>query len=208
MAIALHVMLVDERPQNSSRADHIVLRFERIDDAVLEELAGVVNDGDFTACPKPGIDAQERPPARPGGQQQVLEVLTKDADRLFVGALLQFEAYLGLQRRIQQPVPRVFDRLFQMRGPFAGFASTTLRRRYRAPDFGRARSRRFRIPSFAPRRIASIRCEGIVFAGSRKSAYIANLLLGSGDALDGPADDHALLRHHGAQGLCGTPRFH
>ena len=53
----------------------------------------------------PGIDCRARASCPAGGdEQQVLEIVAKDLDRLLVGALLQLQPHLGLNGGIQQAV--------------------------------------------------------------------------------------------------------
>ena len=75
-----------------------------------EELAGVVDDGDLAAGADAGVDAKHA--SWPGGrsEQQVLEIFAENLDGLDVGALLEFQADLGLDRESEQALPSVFRR--------------------------------------------------------------------------------------------------
>ena len=57
-----------------------------------------------------------------GASRRFCEVLAKDLDGFGVGALLEFEADLGLDGGVEQALPAVFDGEFEVRGPVAGLA--------------------------------------------------------------------------------------
>ena len=67
----------------------------RIDDRMLQELAGLVDHRDLAAGADARIDGQhaEMPGGR--GQQQIFQVLAENFDGVGIGALLQFQADLG-----------------------------------------------------------------------------------------------------------------
>ena len=86
---------------------------------MVEELAGLVDDGDLAAGAYAGVDAEHGERARRRSQQQVLEIVAKDLDGIGVGALLQLQPDLALYGGVQQPLPGVVDREFQVRSPVA-----------------------------------------------------------------------------------------
>ena len=89
----------------------------RIDDAVLEELSGLVNYRDLAAGADAGIDAEHAELAGGRGEQQVLQVLAKHLNGVGVRALLQLQTDLGLDRQVEQALVGVLDGQLQVRRP-------------------------------------------------------------------------------------------
>ena len=56
-----------------------------MEERVLEELPGVVDDGAFAPCPLPGIDPEHDAATERRGEEQLAEVLGEDADGVAVG---------------------------------------------------------------------------------------------------------------------------
>ena len=141
----------------------------RVDDVRSQEAAGLVDHGHLAAGAQAGVDAEHGDGSGGRGQQQMMEVIAKDRDGLGVAALLQLQPQFALDGGAEQARPAIVDGELQLRGPVAVGSQETL-----AEDAGRARSggssmRKYRTPSVSPRRMASMRCDGIVFTGSRKS---------------------------------------
>src|SRR6266542_5808039 len=111
-----------QRLQLVGRRCDLGLRSMEIDDVVREELASLVYHGDLAAGAKPGVDSQHRDWPGWRRQQQVLQVVAEDLDGFRVGALFQFEADLPLDGRVQQSLPRIFYREFELRSPVTRLA--------------------------------------------------------------------------------------
>ena len=96
----------------------------RIDDVVIQELAGFIDNRDLAAGANAGVDRKNCD--RPGGrrEQQVIEIVAENFDGFGVGSLLQFEANFGLDRGIQQALPGVLNGEFKLRRPVAGRCRT------------------------------------------------------------------------------------
>ena len=71
----------------------------RINHVVTEEFTLGVEDGQFAAGPKTGIDRQHFFLAQRRGQQQFADILDKNPDRLDIGSFLGGEARIGFQRQ-------------------------------------------------------------------------------------------------------------
>ena len=118
----LHVVPRHQRGQRLDRSREIVPRLERVDHRIFQKLAGIVHYGDLAAGANPRVERQHRHPSRRRREQQVLQVLAKYLDGLFVGAVLQLQAHFGLDGGIQQPVVGILDRPLQVRHPVARLA--------------------------------------------------------------------------------------
>jgi hypothetical protein len=70
----------------------------QVHDAGGQQRAGAADDGQLAPGAEPGIHAQHRARTGGRGQQQRLQVLPEDGDRLLVGARLQLHPHLHLHR--------------------------------------------------------------------------------------------------------------
>src|SRR5205823_11382538 len=82
--------------------DLFVLRLVRENDAVFEQIAGLIESGQLAAGTKAGVDGQHAPAAQGRRQQQAAEVPGKDADGMVLRLVRQLFADLTLQARQQQ----------------------------------------------------------------------------------------------------------
>ena len=115
-----HIVFRDQRFQRALRAGDIVLRLERIDDIVTEELSGIVDHRDLAAGANARVEAEHGELARGRGEQHVLQILAKNLDGVGIRALLQFQADLRRDGAVEQPLPGVFRGQVQLRSPVAG----------------------------------------------------------------------------------------
>ena len=84
-----------------------------------EELAGVIDYGDLAARANARVEAKNGQLPGGGRKQQVLQVFPKHPNGVRIGTLLQFQADFRRDRVVQQPLPGVFGRQIQLRGPVA-----------------------------------------------------------------------------------------
>ena len=94
----------------------------QIENIVFEELSCFVDDGYFAAGAQSGVNAENRNRSSRRGEQHVVEIVAKHANGFVIGAAFQLEANLRLNRRIQEPLPGIVDREFELRRPIAAFA--------------------------------------------------------------------------------------
>ena len=88
---------MDECLERSGREPtDVVLRLERIDHAVFEQLAGFVDHGDFAAGANAGVDASTPIGPAGGASNRFSQILAEHSDGLDVRALLQFQAHFRL----------------------------------------------------------------------------------------------------------------
>lgn len=89
-----------------------------VKDIVGEKLAGLVDDGELAARAQAGVDPENGDRTGGCGQQKVLEVVAKDLNRVGVGAVLELETQLALNRGVEETFPCVVvDGELKMRGP-------------------------------------------------------------------------------------------
>ena len=116
----LHIVARHERGQGLARAGFIVARLERVDHGMFQELAGIVDYGDLAAGADARVERQDCHAAGGRREQEIFQVFAEDLDGLLVGAILEFQADLGLDGGIEQAIVGVRDGAFQVRGPVAG----------------------------------------------------------------------------------------
>jgi hypothetical protein len=112
-------MLRNQRLQSARRAFGVVLRRVRINDIVGEEFAGLIDDGDLAAGPDTRVDAEHGDCSGGRSEQQILQVVAEHLNGFGIGALLQFQADFGLNRRLQKALPCVVCGKVQLRRPIA-----------------------------------------------------------------------------------------
>ena len=91
----------------------------QVDDVVGKEFARLVDHRDLAAGAHAGVDSQHGDGSRRRRQQQVVQIVAENLNRFAIGALLHFQADFGLNRRVQQALPGVFDGEFKLRRPIA-----------------------------------------------------------------------------------------
>ena len=162
-----HIVFRNQRLQRTLGAGNVVLRRKGIDHIVTQEFAGVVHHGDFAAGTDAGVDSKHG--KLPGGrrEQQILQIFAKYLNRIGVGAPLKLQTNFRSDGTAEQPLPGVFRRQVQMGSPIAGLfvdlALDDVQRPLRIQLDYESTER----SQLSPRRMASIRCEGICFTGSR-----------------------------------------
>jgi hypothetical protein len=164
------LMLACQHGQGVQRAVPVTARFVRVDRGGVEQLAGGIDDGDLDAGAQAGVEAHGGVFAGGCGEQQVVQVGAKDADRFGFGALAQrvHQFQFEVQRGLDSP------------GPAHRFGSHLVGRPALVDDAEASRDARFAgvgrawsssslsrtsascsMPSLRPRNSASARCEGI-----------------------------------------------
>ena len=123
-----------------------------------EKSAGVVDSGNLASGADAGVYSKYGELARGRGEQQIPEILTENLDGIGVGALFEFEPDLPGNGTTEQALPGVFRREVQLGILLLMRASGRC---------GSSSMRKLRTFSVSPRRIASIRWEGICRTGSR-----------------------------------------
>lgn len=78
--------------------------------AGFQHLAVLIDNRQLAARAEAGIDAQRHLAANRRLHEQLMQVIAKDADRALVGFIRQLIADFALQRRLDQPRPRVIRR--------------------------------------------------------------------------------------------------
>ena len=84
-------------------------RLGGVDHTVVEQLAGLVHDGDLAAGAVARIECEHAGAADGAGREQALEILGKDVDGLGLGANGEFGAGLALQRGSHKALVAVGD---------------------------------------------------------------------------------------------------
>jgi hypothetical protein len=158
----------DQRGERGFRAVmRCPCRGVRIDDVVGEELAGLIDDGDLAAGAQAGVDAEHGDLPGGRGEQQVVQVVAEDLNGFGVGARFS-------SRRIS-PWMEELSRRFQlssMASSSCGVQSPVWRAghgnaAWRCARSGSSLDEEVEDVFVSPRRMASMRCEGMVFTGSR-----------------------------------------
>ena len=197
---SLHVVAGDEGGEGFARAGDIHARFEGVDDGVFEELAGVIDHGDFAAGTDAGIEREHGHASGRRGEEQVLQILAEDLNGLFVRAVFQFEADFGLDGGVEEAVVGVFDGLFEVRGPRAGGAQDA----GAEPGVGSG-GIEFDLEgehAFLGAAANGEHAVGGDFGGGLGVAGVhLELAFGIWNAFDGAAGDAAFGEHHDAHGL-------
>ncbi len=86
------VVFDDQRGEGVTCSGGCVLGSMKVQNVVCEELSGLVDDGDLAAGAEARVNAQDRDWPGGRGEEEVLEVIAKDLDRVGVGALFELEA--------------------------------------------------------------------------------------------------------------------
>ena len=107
-------MLDYECSEHGARFLEAVGTLARVNSDVLEELAGGVDGHALAAGAQTRIDADDRALAERRRQQQVAQVAGEDLDRVAVGAQLELDAHVGLDRRREQALVAVGDGLGEL----------------------------------------------------------------------------------------------
>lgn len=102
-------VLLDEAGELVLGAGDVVARLGGIDHAVVEQLAGLVHDGDLAAGAVARIEREHAGAAHGACREQALEILGKDVDGLGLGANGEFGAGLALQRGGHEALVAVGD---------------------------------------------------------------------------------------------------
>ena len=89
-------VLLDEAGELALGAGDVVARLGGVDHAVVEQLAGLVHDGDLAAGAVARIECEHAGAAHGACREQALEILGKDVDGLGLGANGEFGAGLAL----------------------------------------------------------------------------------------------------------------
>ena len=134
-----------------------------------QELARLIDHRNLASRAQARIDAQHRDRSRRRRQQQVMQIVAEHRDRVRIGALLQLQPQLALDRRIQQPLPAIVDRQSPAAPSNRPPHAESSPRSSPVARSGSSSIRKYSTDSASPRRIASMRCDGIVFTGSRYS---------------------------------------
>ena len=102
-------VLLDEAIELAFGAGDVVARLGGIDHAVVEQLAGLVHDGDLAAGAVARIECEHAGAAHGACREQALEILGKDVDGLGLRANGEFGAGLALQRGGHEALVTVGD---------------------------------------------------------------------------------------------------
>ena len=102
-------VLLDEAGELALGAGDVVARLGGVDHAVVEQLAGLVHDGDLAAGAVARIEREHAGAAHGARREQALEILGKDVDGLGLGADGEFGAGLALQRGGHEALVAVGD---------------------------------------------------------------------------------------------------
>ena len=101
----IDLMLLGQRRQAHERGVPAPMRFMRIDRVGGEQLAGRIDDRDLHPGAQARVEAHGGAHAGGRSEQQILEVLTEDADRFVLGAFAQFGQQFGFERRLHFHAP-------------------------------------------------------------------------------------------------------
>ncbi len=82
-----------------------------------EKLARLVHNGDLAASAQARVNAKHADRASRCGQQKMLQILAENLNGIRIGAALQFQPEFALNRRVEQPLPAIFDRKIEVRCP-------------------------------------------------------------------------------------------
>ena len=102
-------VLLDEAGELALGAGDVVARLGGVDHAVVEQLAGLVHDGDLAAGAVARIEREHAGAAHGACREQAFEILGKDVDGLGLGANGEFGAGLALQRGSHEALVAVGD---------------------------------------------------------------------------------------------------
>ena len=102
-------VLLDEAGELALGAGDVVARLGGVDHAVVEQLAGLVHDGDLAAGAVARIEREHTGAAHGACREQALEILGKDIDGLGLRADGEFGAGLALQRGGHEALVTVSD---------------------------------------------------------------------------------------------------
>ena len=102
-------VLLDEAGELALGAGDVVARLGGVDHAVVEQLAGLVHDGDLAAGAVARIEREYAGAAHGARREQAFEILGKDVDGLGLGANGEFGAGLALQRGGHEALVTVSD---------------------------------------------------------------------------------------------------
>ena len=89
----------------------------RLDDAVVQELAVLVEHGHLATRTEARVEREHGLVAGRGGEQNILQVLAKHLESFFFGSVLQKEAHFAFHARLQQTFPGVLAHFFEVRLP-------------------------------------------------------------------------------------------
>ena len=105
MAMTSTLCFMQSAGQNRQRTVPIVARLVRIDGRCIENLAGLIDDGDLDAGADAGIEPHRH--ARPPGsrEKQIFEVRLENADGGGVGLVLEPHQQIGRKRSVQSGLP-------------------------------------------------------------------------------------------------------
>ena len=130
-------VLFDEAGELALGAGDVVARLSGVDHAVVEQLAGLVHDGDLAAGAVARVEREHTGAADGAGREQALEILGKDVDGLGLGADGELGAGLALQRGGHEALVAIGDGGIEDRGKdalAAGPAAAEARRGGSAVD--------------------------------------------------------------------------
>ena len=102
-------VLLDEAGELTLGAGDVVARLGGVDHAVVEQLAGLVHDGDLAAGAVARIEREHAGTAHGACREQALEILGKDVDGFGLGTNGEFGAGLALQRGGHEALVAVGD---------------------------------------------------------------------------------------------------
>jgi hypothetical protein len=169
MLISLDLMLARQQGQGVQRAVPVTAGFVRVDRGGVEQFAGGIDDGDLDAGAQAGVEAHGGVFAGGCGEQQVVQVGGKDADRLGLGALAQgvHQFQFEVQRDLDSPAPAYRLGSHGSAGrPWSTMPKCCAMRASQglgalwSSSLSRT-SASCSMPSLRPRKSASARCEGI-----------------------------------------------
>ena len=106
---SVDAVLLDEAGELALGAGDVVARLGGIDHAVVEQLAGLVHDGDLAAGAVARIEREHAGAAHGTCREQALEILGKDVDGLGLGANGELSTGLALQRGSHEALVAVGD---------------------------------------------------------------------------------------------------
>ena len=111
----LDFVAFDQVAQQGLRVHQAVALAKQVDDVVEQQLALGVEHDDLAAGAEAGVDAEHALLAERRRQQQLAQVVGKDAHRLGVGLLLRLQTRLGLHARREQALVAVGRRQLHLR---------------------------------------------------------------------------------------------
>ena len=113
----VNLILVDEAHQINCGSGLVVPRFMRLDDAVIHELAVLVEHSDLATRTETRVEGEHSLVACRSGEQNVLEVLGEHLESFFFGGVLEEEAHFAFHARLEQAFPSVLAHIFEIRLP-------------------------------------------------------------------------------------------